>query len=354
MGASFCKGDKVEDEKIAVHKTIEADIKIEKQKERKRLKILLLGSGDSGKSTIAKQMRIIHSNGFNDTEALNYSFMIKQNIITSLHYYALEIFNRNIEVNDNEVELFNRFVHKHILINDEDDENQVKIINLFMSYNCFKEISESNKRFYYPDNTDYLFNNIKRILAPGYLPTSQDIIQVRAATTGVHELRFEFKNFTIRLIDVGGQKTERRKWIHSFEGVAAILFVVSLAGFDQTLEEDPSINRLDDSIELFYTILSNEFLLKSNIILFMNKKDIFENKLSKVKFSDFYPNYKGGNTFDECSKFIEQLFLKDIPPKGRQVYSHFTNATDTENINLMFAAACDIILQNNLSQAGMQ
>uniref|UniRef100_A0A0K0F0M0 Guanine nucleotide-binding protein alpha-5 subunit (inferred by orthology to a C. elegans protein) n=1 Tax=Strongyloides venezuelensis TaxID=75913 RepID=A0A0K0F0M0_STRVS len=354
MGASFCKGDKVEDEKIAIHKAIEADIKVEKQKERKRLKILLLGSGDSGKSTIAKQMRIIHSNGFNDTEALNYSFMIKQNIITSLHYFAQEISNQNIEVSSDEMELFDRFLHKHTAINDEDDEEQVKIINHFMNYKCFKKVRDSDKPFYYPDNTTYLFDNIKRILEPTYKPTPQDIVQARAATTGVHELRFEFKNFTIRLIDVGGQKTERRKWIHSFEGVAAILFVVSLSGFDQTLEEDPTINRLEDSIELFYNILSNEFLLKSNIILFMNKKDLFESKLSKVKFNDFYKNYNGNNTFDECSKYIEQLFLKDIPPKGRQIYSHFTNATDTENINLMFAAACDIILQNNLSQAGMQ
>uniref|UniRef100_A0A0N4ZP71 Guanine nucleotide-binding protein alpha-2 subunit n=1 Tax=Parastrongyloides trichosuri TaxID=131310 RepID=A0A0N4ZP71_PARTI len=354
MGASLCKGDKVEDEKLAVHQAIEADIKIEKQKERKRLKILLLGSGDSGKSTIAKQMRIIHSTGFNDTEALNYSFMIKHNVITSLHYYALAILNNNIDVTNDENDLFNQFLRNPNKLADEDDADQISLIKKFMNFKCFKEVDKLSGTFYSPDNTDYLFSNINRILAPGYIPTAQDIVQVRAATTGVHEIRFDFKNFTIRLIDVGGQKTERRKWIHSFEGVTAILFVVSLAGFDQTLEEDDQINRLEDSVELFYSIWSNEFLLKSNIILFMNKKDLFEKKLHKVKFKDFYNGYTGENNFEECSKYIENMFLKDIPPKGRQVYSHFTNATDTENINLMFAAACDIILQNNLSQAGMQ
>lgn len=42
------------------------------------------------------------------------------------------------------------------------------------------------------------------------------------------------------LIDVGGQKTERRKWIHCFEDVTATLFVVSLACYDQFLEDDPT------------------------------------------------------------------------------------------------------------------
>lgn len=40
------------------------------------------------------------------------------------------------------------------------------------------------------------------------------------------------------MVDVGGQKSERRKWIHCFQDVTSILFLVSLSGYDQCLIED--------------------------------------------------------------------------------------------------------------------
>ena len=40
------------------------------------------------------------------------------------------------------------------------------------------------------------------------------------------------------MVDVGGQKSERRKWIHCFQDVTSILFLVSLSGYDQCLVED--------------------------------------------------------------------------------------------------------------------
>ena len=42
----------------------------------------------------------------------------------------------------------------------------------------------------------------------------------------------------MQMVDVGGQKSERRKWIHCFQDVTSILFLVSLSGYDQCLVED--------------------------------------------------------------------------------------------------------------------
>jgi len=44
-----------------------------------------------------------------------------------------------------------------------------------------------------------------------------------------------------RLFDVGGQRSERRKWIQCFDDIRALLFVAALSGYDMTLIEDPSI-----------------------------------------------------------------------------------------------------------------
>jgi hypothetical protein len=40
-----------------------------------------------------------------------------------------------------------------------------------------------------------------------------------------------------RMVDVGGQRSERRKWIHCFENVTSIMFLVALSEYDQVLVE---------------------------------------------------------------------------------------------------------------------
>ena len=40
------------------------------------------------------------------------------------------------------------------------------------------------------------------------------------------------------MFDVGGQRSERKKWVHCFEGVHCLMFVAALSGYDQCLVED--------------------------------------------------------------------------------------------------------------------
>jgi G-protein alpha subunit len=80
--------------------------------------------------------------------------------------------------------------------------------------------------------------NLDRIFEPSYLPTDQDILRTRLRTTGIRETLFEIGQHTYRLVDVGGQRSERKKWIHAFDNVNAILFVAAISGYDQALMED--------------------------------------------------------------------------------------------------------------------
>uniref|UniRef100_A0A915M2U7 Uncharacterized protein n=1 Tax=Meloidogyne javanica TaxID=6303 RepID=A0A915M2U7_MELJA len=311
MGSSLCKGEKVYDEQMdKVNRQIEIELQRERLEERKIVKILLLGSGDSGKSTIVKQMR----------------YMLHTNYIGSFYYIAKGISQLQIDVPSQERDLVNKFEHSFTKFLDYDDTEMIKLISKFLTYSCVNAACQHLTEFYVPDNTPYLLAESSRILTPEYSPTEADVIHARASTTGVHEIFFSFRRFGIRLIDVGGQKTERRKWIHCFDNVSAILYVISLSCYDQFLEEDPSINRMDDSIELFRAMFYNQFLFK----------------------------------------------VKE-PESNRHIYAHVTNATDTKNIDAMpqkvsknevwtyfnfspefvFGATCDIVLQKNLSKAGM-
>lgn len=71
-----------------------------------------------------------------------------------------------------------------------------------------------------------------------WIPDNQDILRARLRTTGITETSFEIGHLNLRMMDVGGARSERKKWIHCFDGVQCLLFVVPLSGYDQRLVED--------------------------------------------------------------------------------------------------------------------
>ena len=104
-----------------------------------------------------------------------------------------------------------------------------------------REAVRRSREFQLNDSAVYYFNSIDRMAAPGYLPTDQDILRSRVKTTGITETTFKVGDLTYKLFDVGGQRSERKKWIHCFENVTALVFLVSLSEYDQMLYEDESV-----------------------------------------------------------------------------------------------------------------
>ena len=84
----------------------------------------------------------------------------------------------------------------------------------------------------------YYYADLDRLFKRSYVPTEQDIVHSHTRTTGISETVFSLHNHDIVMVDVGGQKSERRKWVHCFENVTCVLFVASLSGYDQLLVED--------------------------------------------------------------------------------------------------------------------
>ena len=97
-------------------------------------------------------------------------------------------------------------------------------------------------------------DSLARLGKKDYLPSEQDILRTRVKTTGIVEVRFAYKGFDFLILDVGGQRSERKKWIHCFEGVTAILFCVSMSEYDQLLHEDEETVRLVACLTLEHLI----------------------------------------------------------------------------------------------------
>lgn len=152
------------------------------------------------------------------------------------------------------------------------------------------------ERLYHSAGTDLVssyFDSIDRIAAHDYLPNDQDVLRSRVKTTGITETTFIIQELTYRMFDVGGQRSERKKWIHCFENVTTILFLVAISEYDQLLFEDETVNRMQEALTLFDSICNSRWFIKTSIILFLNKIDRFKEKLPVSPMQNYFPDYEG-------------------------------------------------------------
>ena len=137
------------------------------------------------------------------------------------------------------------------------------------------------------------FDSIDRIAQPDYTPNDQDVLRSRVKTTGITETTFIIGDLTYRMFDVGGQRSERKKWIHCFENVTTILFLVAISEYDQLLFEDETVNRMQEALTLFDSICNSRWFVKTSIILFLNKIDRFREKLPVSPMKHYFSDYEG-------------------------------------------------------------
>ena len=65
-------------------------------------------------------------------------------------------------------------------------------------------------------------------------------------------------------------------------------------------------------------------------------------------------NILGSNTYEEAAAYIQLQFENLNKKKAtKEIYTHFTCATDTNNIQFVFDAVTDVIIKNNLKDCGL-
>ncbi|KAG5891739.1 hypothetical protein JTB14_000342 [Gonioctena quinquepunctata] len=194
---------------------------------------------------------------------------------------------------------------------------------------------------------------MERICDPKYVPNATDVLRARVRTQGIIETQFRISDMIINMYDVGGQRSQRRKWIYCFDDVRAVLFVISLSGYDMTLLEDPSVNRLEESLNLFGQIVNNPFFREASFVLFLNKFDLFREKIlhSHRHLRLYFPDYRGPDRdVDRGALFIQHKFILRNGDSRKVLYPHFTTATDTANVRVVFQAVMEMVISANLGQ----
>jgi len=324
-----------------------------KTKMDNEVKLLLLGAGQSGKSTVAKQMKIIHMDGFSDDELKSYTSVICSNIVVAMRAILFAAKDMDIHISKSLKSSVSR------LLSDDNEyfsgtltPQMTEDIKSLWEDKGVRATFKRRSEYQLNDCADYYFDAVERIGAAGYVPTPADVLRSRAKTTGIIETTFEVDGIKFRMCDVGGQRSERKKWMHCFQDVTACIFCVALSEYNLTLYEDGKTNRMHESVRLFKEICNSKWFVDTAMILFLNKKDLFAEKIAKVDLNCCFEEYTGGCDYEKAIKFIQEKFLAQNENSRKLIYPNVTCATDTKNIQVVFTAVQDIVVRNAIGENG--
>ncbi|KAI9046651.1 hypothetical protein LZ554_009393 [Drepanopeziza brunnea f. sp. 'monogermtubi'] len=347
--------DTEEKEGKARNEEIENQLKRDKMLQRNEIKMLLLGAGESGKSTILKQMKLIHEGGYSRDERESFKEIIFSNTVQSMRVILEAMESLELPLDDQRAEYHVQtiFMQPQQIEGDNLPPEVGAAIGALWKDAGVQDCFKRSREYQLNDSAKYYFDNIDRISLPDYMPNDQDVLRSRVKTTGITETTFIIGDLTYRMFDVGGQRSERKKWIHCFENVTTILFLVAISEYDQLLFEDETVNRMQEALTLFDSICNSRWFIKTSIILFLNKIDRFKEKLPLSPMKNYFPDYEGGDDYNSACDYILNRFVSLNQHETKQIYTHFTCATDTTQIRFVMAAVNDIIIQENLRLCGL-
>ena len=315
---------------------------------KKHVKVLFLGALESGKSTLMKQMKILYQNGYTEEERLNYKCVVYANVFQSMR--AIIKGMEYLDISFGEPDCAKHARKLSLLTNNFKTEELTteigNLLKILWNDGGVRDCYARSSAYQLNDSAGYFLNALDRLCSSSYVPSEQDVLRTRVKTTGIIETKFEYNNLHFNVFDVGGARSERKKWIHCFEKVTAIVYCVGMSAYDQVLAEDEEMNRMKESLKLFESIFNHLFFSKTAFILFLSKKDLFAEKISKSPLTICFPEYTGKNEYEPASLFIREQFENQNKHKEtKKFYTHFTCVTDTENIRYVFDSVCDVIMR---------
>ena len=422
------------------------DIKLEKLMQQSKVnkknqvKMLLLGAGESGKSTVLKQMRLLHLGGFSPQERIQYKNIIWADTVASMQTLIIQARNLGIQLESDDPES-SLFQYKQNILNykplesidtpaaggvtflkdylvkyseksaverrnkssgradagwmDENNSTDGTLVSdqlltdyketddLLKDYIVDKvntpltiknlskdDIAESVERLWNDDegikqcfgrsnlfqlegSSSYFFDKVHNYADPNYVCTDEDILKGRIKTTGITETNFNINGIKFKLLDAGGQRSERKKWIHCFQDITCACFVLAVSEYDQMLFEDERVNRIYEAIMLFDSLVNSKWFANTPFILFLNKVDLLKDKVRKSPVRKYFPDYDGkSNDVEDALRYFEKLFLS-LNKSKRPIYVHRTCATDTQSMKFILTAVTDMVIQQNLKKSGL-
>merc|ERR1712227_114572 len=268
------------------NKAIEKELRDEKRSKEQRVILLLLGAGESGKSTFAKQMKILFLDGYTEEELSSYRNIIRSNCIMGMRTLLLESQKRELydglpkNLKDNSEILTRDRIPLQLPFTPE----LAKTVNSLWKTDIIQNVFSCRNEYQLSEFVGYFCENAERIAEDAYIPTVRDVLHARARTIGIEE-------------------------------------ICNCKYFDNT-----------------------------PLIVFLNKSDLLKKKIKEVYIAEHFSDYKGGKNYENAISWLKNRFASLNRNEDKPVYIHATEATDTDNIRYVFSAVEEIILYESLAK----
>ncbi|KAE9420434.1 hypothetical protein Angca_007361 [Angiostrongylus cantonensis] len=302
---------------------------------------------------------ILHANSYSEQEIQDSKFVVYMNIMEAMTLLLGVKDELRIPFENNSMEIHGEVVRKAFAAGCKYTEWSPELCSALRALwtdGGIRKAYSTRNYFHISESSEYFFNELDRIADENYKPSLLDILHTRVPTSGVVQFLFTAKGINFEVYDVGGQRSERRKWIHCFDNVNAVIYVAAISEYDQVLKEDNKTNRLKEALLLFDSVVTNHYFKEISVILFLNKKDLFAKKIQSVSLKVCFESYdadRDGSGYVACVAYIRKRFEKALIRHSKKPYIHETCATDTNQVQVVINSVIDTIIQENLRDTGM-
>ncbi|KAI0100763.1 G-alpha-domain-containing protein [Nemania sp. FL0031] len=318
---------------------------------------LILGISESGKSTLLQGFKLALAGNYVQEERELFTKTIWSNAIQNIRDIVEVIEFHDFPLEGEDIKSHaTTILMQHSMIDYAPSSKVVEAISALWLNEGFQSVYQRRSEYQFSDNTEYYTKEIKRIAAPHYVPTDEDMLWARWTTTGRTE---EFYSGQALLcgdkycfVDVGGMRSEREHWFQGIADVSVVLFTIDMTAYARKLYEDKTVNRMQEQLELFETIVGSREAYKSAFVLIFTKLDLIGGWLQREPVEKYFPDYpyrtRDAGLIECYTQYITDRFLSLARSSGIASRVHIvlgdliTGREDTiskilEAINLLVA-----------------
>ena len=292
------------------------------EKVRTPIKLLLLGGGNVGKSTIFRQMNLLYGEGFTPAHKLQARSLIYENILETAFVLASNVNDLDIVEDDplmDNADKIQRFlIDFRLAISDANNNSKVSSVDhksVVVSEDIWISVESilndkrcvpllENPKLDLVQSASYLVEHFSRIRSIEFMPTDQDCLRLRRSTQGDAKLTFDIDlkemdaSLRVTCVDVGGQAHEQVMWPKHAADLNAIVYIAAVSEYNNI--RDGGISLLQEQFELLSNVCNSSDFKNATIITLLNKSDLLEAKVAKsdqdaFKFSKYFSDYDGSD-----------------------------------------------------------
>ena len=284
-------------------------------------KILILGTSESGKSTLLKALHVSLKK-YSLADRLSFREIIWSNVVQSTRVVLEAMESLELPLEDQRAEYHVQTIFMQPAQCDWEDLDDsswptdvLKAILVLWLDSGFQHAYKRRRQYQLPDSFRYYATHAERICSPDYVPTDEDMLRSRVKTTGITETTFSYNYLDYAVLDVGGVRSERKKWIYGFQNVSTVVFTIDAECYAKLLFEDETVNRMQEQLTLFDSIANSRWFSKSNFLVIFTKMDLVEECLQEVPVENFFPDYSRNMLLPPTQsymRYVEKRFMELI------------------------------------------